>query len=104
MSLPEHPPRFSTDQAAEIGRYHFGIAGTIQPLCSERDQNFRITTESSESFVLKLAQAGEDRALVECQNEIIHRLDAAGSRFRFPRIRKALSGESIVEVADDHAM
>ncbi|MEX2282399.1 MAG: aminotransferase class III-fold pyridoxal phosphate-dependent enzyme [Gemmatimonadota bacterium] len=80
----------------------FGLKAEAAPLPSERDQNFRLTTTHGERFVLKLAQAGEDRALLECQNEVLERLHAASTSYRFPRLRAATSGSVLVSARDEH--
>ena len=80
----------------------FGLQAEAAPLPSERDQNFRLTTRQGENFVLKLAQSGESRALLECQNEVLERLDAARTSYRFPRLRASTSGGILVSARDEH--
>ncbi|MFN3281570.1 MAG: aminotransferase, partial [Tabrizicola sp.] len=52
LSLP--PPRVPASALAALVRSHWGLAGTLTPLTSERDQNHRLDT-SRGSFTLKLA-------------------------------------------------
>src|SRR5262245_33993776 len=85
----------------EVAHSYFGVQGTATPLPSERDQNFRLSSADGE-FVLKIAQVGEERALLDCQNEILHLLASHEQRFRFPRVRPALNGQEIVEVTDEN--
>ena len=49
----------------EIAETHFGIRGTVQPLPSERDQNFLLTGNSGERFVLKIANSSESPSFLE---------------------------------------
>ena len=46
----------------------YGIAAAASSLASERDQNFLLDTSRGERYVLKIANAAEDRALLEAQN------------------------------------
>lgn len=80
ISLLAHTPRFSVQKAALIAEELYGIRTTVSQLPSERDQNFLLTTESNEEFVLKIANGLEDPALLEAQNEVLHFLTR---RFHF---------------------
>jgi Ser/Thr protein kinase RdoA (MazF antagonist) len=75
-----HTPRFSVQKAALIAEELYGIRATVSQLPSERDQNFLLTTESNEEFVLKIANGLEDPAFLEAQNEVLHFLTR---HFRF---------------------
>ncbi len=72
----DQSPRFTADGAARIAREHFGAAGHARPLTSERDQNFLIGGDSS--IVLKIANAAEDRAMLEAQRAALRHLEPAG--------------------------
>lgn len=52
----------------------FGIRGTAQQLPSERDQNFLITSDSRQKFVLKIANPLESHSFVEAQNAVLNYL------------------------------
>jgi Ser/Thr protein kinase RdoA (MazF antagonist) len=69
------------------------------PLPSERDRNYRLSNGEGD-WVVKVSQAGEERGLLECQNEILALLAAHEQRFRFPRVRAALDGAEITSIAD----
>jgi Ser/Thr protein kinase RdoA (MazF antagonist) len=93
MHLLVHTPAFDVDSAREIAEEFFGIIATARALPSERDQNFLLTNEGGEKFVLKIANALESRALLEAQNAV---LDHLAQQVAFtPRVRQALSGERI---------
>src|SRR5450432_3521067 len=95
----EHSPRFDLRTAERVAREHFGVDGHATELTSERDQNFRIEGADGTRFVLKIANSLEERALLEAQqNALIH----VASRVHVtPRVMRAVSGESIVQVAGD---
>jgi 4-aminobutyrate aminotransferase-like enzyme/Ser/Thr protein kinase RdoA (MazF antagonist) len=97
MSPQHRPPSFSLTSAVEIAREHFGIVAFAATLPSERDQNF-LLRDGGQDFVLKVAQASEDLALLECQNAILERLHAAQLPFAFPRLRDAVNGARIAQV------
>jgi 4-aminobutyrate aminotransferase-like enzyme/Ser/Thr protein kinase RdoA (MazF antagonist) len=63
-----HAPALSAPEAAELARRLYGVDGEASPLPSERDRNFRIQTAAGDAFVLKIANAADDRALLGAQN------------------------------------
>ncbi|MEO6210724.1 MAG: hypothetical protein ABIQ10_11420, partial [Gemmatimonadaceae bacterium] len=60
-------PRFTLLDAERMAREHFGATGGATLLTSERDQNFRIEAADGSRFVLKIANAREERAMLEAQ-------------------------------------
>jgi 4-aminobutyrate aminotransferase-like enzyme/Ser/Thr protein kinase RdoA (MazF antagonist) len=71
MTLVQHAPRFTVEDAAAIARDCFGFEvgdGGPAPLPSERDQNFRLCDAQGRQAVLKIANALEEYALLEAQN------------------------------------
>jgi 4-aminobutyrate aminotransferase-like enzyme/Ser/Thr protein kinase RdoA (MazF antagonist) len=96
MSLLEHAPRFETESATKLAKELYGIQATAKLLPSERDQNFLLETESREKFVLKIANALEDRAILEAQNEAMNRVAKSSSLCQ--RVVETLSGDTIAEV------
>ena len=92
MQLLEYTPAFDVDTAARIAGEHFGIYAHAQALPSERDQNFLLTNQAGEKFVLKIANALESRTFLEAQNAILKHLERRVS------ICQKLVGEEIVTV------
>src|SRR5882724_9081319 len=93
MGLLEHAPRFSREAGGSLAEKLYGIRATVFPLPSERDQNFLLTSGSGDTFVLKIANALEDRALLEAQNEAMRYL--AGRVSFCPRILPTISENDI---------
>ena len=60
-------PSFSSEQVREFVERHYGLSGTLVPLASERDQNFRVGTEIGDQFVIKIANSAEDPAIIDMQ-------------------------------------
>src|SRR2546428_2179733 len=96
MLLLEHTPRFDTKAATSLAEDLYGLGVTAAPLPSERDQNFLLETESGEKFVLKIANALEDRALLDAQHAAMTHI--AQQISLCPRVVPGLSGETIATV------
>ena len=73
-------PAFDASAAARVAREVYGVDARAHPLPSERDQNFLLETVAGERFVLKLANAGEDAAMLEAQQRALAHLAARGVR------------------------
>jgi 4-aminobutyrate aminotransferase-like enzyme len=69
----------------------FGIETSATPLPSERDQNFLLTTAAGDRFVLKIANSGDGRGLLEAQNAALAHV--ARSTTLCPRVIPTLAGE-----------
>jgi Ser/Thr protein kinase RdoA (MazF antagonist) len=96
MSLLKHSPNFNSEEAAKLTSDLYGIEGVASRLPSERDQNFLLTSNSGDRFVLKIANSLERRVLLEAQDAAMSHLEA---RLDFcPRIVKAHSGDLISQV------
>jgi 4-aminobutyrate aminotransferase-like enzyme/Ser/Thr protein kinase RdoA (MazF antagonist) len=65
--LTTAPPSFSFEEAAAISQRIFGPTGAISSLDSERDQNFRLTTDDGRSYVLKISNSADDVGAIEMQ-------------------------------------
>src|SRR5450830_525426 len=83
MALLQQAPRLTAAAASEIARELYGLDASASPLPSERDQNFLLEASGpspsltlrtgklgpyeSLRYVLKIANAGDDHALLEAQ-------------------------------------
>src|SRR5436190_23091172 len=88
-------PRFSPSDAERIARERFGIDGRASPLTSERDQNFLIDA-AGRRFVVKIANAAEDRAMLDAQQRALAHL--AAKIETTPRVVAAIDGSSLIAV------
>jgi 4-aminobutyrate aminotransferase-like enzyme/Ser/Thr protein kinase RdoA (MazF antagonist) len=75
MDLLAHSPNFDVEAASSLAEQLYGIRGTAISLPSERDQNFLLSTDSENKFVLKIANSLEDRAFLKAQNEVLNHLN-----------------------------
>jgi 4-aminobutyrate aminotransferase-like enzyme/Ser/Thr protein kinase RdoA (MazF antagonist) len=93
----DRAPRVGLAAAERIAREHFGIDGRASALTSERDQNFLIRGGDGTRIVLKIANAAEQKALLEAQQRAIthlaQRLDVT------PRVLSTVNGRALVEIA-----
>ncbi|MGH9852466.1 MAG: phosphotransferase, partial [Blastocatellia bacterium] len=96
MSLLKHAPRFNARDAVRIAQEIYGVRAMAAALPSERDQNFLLQTESGDHFVLKIANATEDRELLEAQQQAMARV--AQDAPICQRVVESLGGASIAEI------
>ena len=68
MSTVQSAPRFTCAEAQAIAAQHYGLVATVTALNSERDQNFLLTVANGDRYVLKIANAQEERAILELQH------------------------------------
>ncbi|MBN1450448.1 MAG: aminotransferase class III-fold pyridoxal phosphate-dependent enzyme [Anaerolineales bacterium] len=96
MSILDHAPVFSLDDAVQITQRLYHLHVTAKFLSSERDQNFLLQTENGERFVLKIANATEERIMLEAQNEVMGHL---AKHVEFcPKVVPTKNGEEITSV------
>ena len=88
-SLTTPPPTLSAPEVLALAESHFGLTGTLAPLTSERDLNFRLTTLTG-SFVLKLANSAEPAQVTQFQTRALIHLEAIP--LPVPRVIRTLQG------------
>jgi len=71
--LQAPPPAFDLGDAARIADEVFGLSGSLTPLASERDLNFRVDAGRG-SFLLKLHNPADDEALIDFQTQALLRV------------------------------
>src|SRR5262245_62015559 len=84
-------PRLTTAIAEELAGTVYGVSGRATVLPSERDQNFLIETGSAR-YVLKIANAREDREHLAAAIAAIRHLAATGLA---PRLVTTRSGDDL---------
>ena len=73
------------------------MTGRASALPSERDQNFLLQADGGPAFVLKIANAGESRAMLEAENAAMRHLAASGL---VPALMMTRAGEDIATSGD----
>jgi 4-aminobutyrate aminotransferase-like enzyme/Ser/Thr protein kinase RdoA (MazF antagonist)/murein DD-endopeptidase MepM/ murein hydrolase activator NlpD len=102
-SMVQHAPNFSLQEAEKLAEERFGIAGRCENLPSERDRNFRLKTENSGDFVLKIANALESFEVLDLQNQVMERLGQASEMqidgvATSPKVQTTIGNEAITTV------
>jgi Ser/Thr protein kinase RdoA (MazF antagonist) len=93
MSLLAQAPRFDLADAARFARDIYGIDAAASALPSERDQNVLLATRAGDRYVLKIANASEDRTMLEAQNAAMtHVADRVALS---PRVLPTIDGDTI---------
>ncbi|MCB0062892.1 MAG: aminotransferase class III-fold pyridoxal phosphate-dependent enzyme, partial [Caldilineaceae bacterium] len=77
-STIQSAPTFSTDAALAIANQLYGHTGSITPLASERDQNFLLNANDGQQYVLKIANAAEDEAILALQQAALTHIQTHG--------------------------
>ncbi|MCJ7525425.1 MAG: aminotransferase class III-fold pyridoxal phosphate-dependent enzyme [Candidatus Aminicenantes bacterium] len=96
LSFLQSKPKFTALDAAAIVKNAFELPASAQPLPSERDQNFLMTAATGERYILKIANAKEDRIQLETQNQAMCHLK---NHLSFcPQVVAAKNGEFISEI------
>ena len=92
------PPAFSVEEAADVARDLYGLAGTLASLDSERDQNFRLTEADGASWVLKIANAAEGLEALGFQAALLRHVQAVDGGLPLPHLRPTKGGDQLGRV------
>jgi 4-aminobutyrate aminotransferase-like enzyme/Ser/Thr protein kinase RdoA (MazF antagonist)/murein DD-endopeptidase MepM/ murein hydrolase activator NlpD len=94
-------PRFQAEEAVDLVRRFYGLeARYVSELPSERDQNFHLRDSSGHGLVLKIANASEERSVLEFQNQALAHILSRDPEMLVPRLRLAANGEDICGIRD----
>ena len=96
--LIANAPDLPVGVIAALAAAHFGLNGEIEPLYSERDQNLRLRAADGAQWTLKIANAAEDAAVVDCQIAGLLHLEAVAPDLPVPRVRLTLNGERVARI------
>ncbi len=97
-AVAAEPPDIAPSAIAAVVSDQFGLKGDLQPLISERDQNFCLKTDTGERFVVKIVGLTEDPDVTDFQIEALLHLQQA-SFSGVPRVVRTLKGEIHSEIA-----
>ncbi len=100
-SVRDRRPRFSLREAQRIAQERFGITAQAAELPSERDQNFRLETDSGELFVLKFSQSMEDPSVLDFQCRVLEHVASRAENVAVPQVRPSLNDLPIEIVRSD---
>ncbi|WP_420643835.1 aminotransferase class III-fold pyridoxal phosphate-dependent enzyme [Candidatus Leptofilum sp.] len=68
-------PQFSLDDAVQLAQTHYNLTVTARTLPSERDQNFHLTANNGDQYILKIAGLTESLETLELENALINHLN-----------------------------
>lgn len=94
MPWLEDKPTWTVADAETVVREEFGLVGEAAALPSERDQNFRIVTQTGARYVLKVANARDEPAYLRAENGALAATVGSGLT---PRVVPTSSGETLLE-------
>ena len=87
---------FDDDEVAGLVEQHFGRSGELKALPGYCDQNFLLTTEGDEKFIVKIGGSSESEQETRHQNAALAFLSAGG--FPVPRAIENLEGDDLTRV------
>ncbi len=90
-----HGPAFTSHDAERIASEFYRLHTTARPLPGERDYNFYLHTPSGEEYVLKIAHAEDQRALLDMQHQALKHLAKREPSLALPQVRHTYDGEAI---------
>lgn len=85
---PPEVPVATVDQAVTE---QFGLRGTVSPLVSERDQNFRLKSTGDDQYVVKVTSAAEAPVVSEFQIAALLHLEQLDN-LQVPQVVRTLDG------------
>ncbi|MDH4125111.1 MAG: phosphotransferase [Gammaproteobacteria bacterium] len=96
-------PKMAEEQALQVLAESFDLRGRLKPLLSERDQNFRVTTEDGREYVLKIANSAEHPVTTDFQIRALLHIESRHCPVATPRIRRTVTGEVSIPLRIDAA-
>ncbi|HEY8180408.1 MAG TPA: aminotransferase class III-fold pyridoxal phosphate-dependent enzyme [Candidatus Limnocylindria bacterium] len=102
--LHADPPTLDAGHAADAARSLFGVDSvSMQPLVSERDQNFLLDEADGSRWVLKVSNAAEDPGVVQMEVEAVEHVARIDPELPVPRPRPTLEGDLVGNLVDESA-
>ena len=99
--LGTQPPGFSTGKVLEIAKTLYGLTGSIAPLDSERDQNFLISSQAGDQFVIKISNSAMDPAVLKMQAEALEHIAKVDPELPVPRVIFSRNGLALEQIQVD---
>ncbi|NNL43251.1 MAG: aminotransferase class III-fold pyridoxal phosphate-dependent enzyme, partial [Desulfobacterales bacterium] len=93
-------PAFSNKTVQNSVQDLYGIEGDLEPLPAEWDQNFKLNGGDAGTFVVKIANRGCSKEVLEFQNSAMNRLSERWESGKSPRVVTSLSGNSISTITN----
>lgn len=97
------PPVLSEQEVAAHLTRHWDMSGTLEALTSERDLNFRLTTDQGR-FVVKIANSAEPVEQTRFQNRALRHIAARDPALPVPHVVATRDGADDVVLPSGHLM
>ena len=94
-------PDFSLQEAVDMVHRHYGICCTAEHLYSERDQNFHITADDGNEYVLKVSNPAENQSVLQMQIDCTEHISDMDTDLNIPLTIKSISGDDIIILIKD---
>ena len=100
-TLSTPAPRIPAEQAADLLHRHYGLAGELERLVSERDQNFLVGASDGGQYILKFANAAEPADVTDFQNQALLHIARSDPGFPVPRVIETRDRALMFETTSD---
>jgi len=101
--LDSRPPALAAGDVAALLAQHWGLAGRLSPLTSERDLNHRLDAADGR-FVVKIANRAEDPAVTRMQSRALRHAAAADPALPIPRVIATGQGADDIRLPSGEVM
>ena len=96
--LETQAPSFTSQQVKDIAARLYNLTGKLIPMDSERDQNFRISIDNGNQFVIKIANSAEDPAVIDMQLKALEHISVVDPELPVPKISLSRNGLAIEQI------
>ncbi|KQY13012.1 hypothetical protein ASE23_21115 [Rhizobium sp. Root73] len=97
-------PDFSIEDAQRLLAEHYSLDGSLSPLDSERDQNFKVTASTGGIYILKIVNAAEPPVESDFQTALLSHVGEHAPDLPVPHIRPTVSGANLGETTSVHGV
>lgn len=94
-----HAPAYSAQDAERLAAELYDLNAVARELPGERDRNYYLRDASGAEYVLKIANAAEDAAVLDLQNALLARLAECAPELKLQRVVAARDGALIPSIA-----
>ena len=91
-------PAFAMEEVKDIVNRLYSLTGKLSPLESERDQNYRITTEKGGEYIIKIANSAEDPAIIDMQIKTLEHIAKVDPELPVPEVLISQNRLAIEEI------
>ena len=98
MTLEAQRPALGQDEARRLARELYGLDAALEPLPSERDQNYRITIDGGEQLVLKISGSAESAEHLDLQNQALDWVAEHDPELPVQRLRPTIANDTMAVI------